>query len=906
MKTSLSNRLCGSAFRFSFAAVLGGLFSAPVSQAQQTNGIQIEIVNDTGIPDSELLFQFVGQTANINTNAPLMTNTPVLPTNAFTSTDGTPGGSGAGSGFGPGMNVPLTTLATNNPVAAPYAIVSPISGNTNNVYSMYVNYVKSGTIYFQYGGQPFNAYLPTNSTVPGENPTAGYPSYSPNRFEYIEMSFLPTNATDMTTPSAADITFVNKFGMPVQLDWYDSVSTNSRNLINSSSVLVPTKDLVQRFRALKLDSAVYGFSDTPSAVTNNGTNVNYPTSFVPGWTGTNAIPDLPIGQSYTNFARILNPYSLYLSASAGVYPYPSLKYYLDSLTNSPFQLNGTAPQNHEWYAGYNVTMSTTNHPTLGDSWVINMAYSGSLPPNLDPSLYGSGNTQYTNTISWVVPYIGASYTIFQASAAASNVYVNGVLDGSLNSVEQWMLGDVQTAITAGYWGGSSSNSANWFITKPFVPPTPYPFALARSTNDGFYNLYASLLYAHTDGYGFTYGERYTPSVLIAPSKGQTLRITLLPDSRLASPVVDVTSVSTNSITMGWSAVPNATQYQINTIRPLNVPAVTVPASQTNYTVSGLTPGLPYTFSVQALATNNGNPIASSYRPVSTATSGSLPTATNAGTIPVGLSVSPLSDPFQRLGNFYFNGTTYSNFNSMASASNLSFMAAVGTNQLPLGVYDTNGQLVWYDWLTFVIGSNSPTTASVSAVQVHANSYPTPNAFLSGTNTNFTISTNAATPSFQIPFSYSPSFPFKPSAPALAGGSNNYTTWISQYYQIPPNSLPTSDPDKDGSSNLTEYLQARNPSASDAAGSQNLVFVANTNAGTLSTNLGTLRFSYRNATTPNELFSSVIWSTNMTNFSSDGLAFMSNAPGGTNFTYPTYQLAPVTNSNIQLQFEAILP
>ncbi|MEI6033078.1 MAG: fibronectin type III domain-containing protein [Verrucomicrobiae bacterium] len=875
-------------------AFTAGLLAAVALQlhAQQTNGILLEVVNDTGIPDSQILFQFTGKTTEKPAS---ITNAAVLPTNAFTSTDQV---------YGSGTNVPLTTLASDNPAGSTYTVVSPTSGNANTVYPMYVSYVQSGQIYFQFGGTPYNNYNNANNT-PSANPTTGYLGYSPNRFEYVEMSFMPTNSTDSTTPSAADMTYVNKFGMPVQLDWYDSTNTNSRALINSSSVLLPTKDLVAAFQALKLSAAVYGFNGNNSTQTSTGTNqVVFPTSLYPRWTGA----DLPTGQSYTNFARVINPYSLYATAAAGTYPYPSLSYYLNSLTNTPFQLNGAAPQGTYWYAGYNVTMSTYSD-TSSAGWKIKMEYGGSVPANLNSSLFGIGKSQYTDTLEWKIPYAGATFTIFEAPSAPSNFYKNGVLNPSPNAVESWMLGDVQTAITAGYWGGTSTNSENWYITKPFVPPAPGPFALARATNDGNYNLFASILYANTDGYGYTYAERFTPSVLIAPCKGQTLRITLLPDSRLAAPQVTTSNITTSSITLNWPAVSGASQYMISTVRPLNVAPVTIP-SATSYTVPSLTAGQPYTFIVQAQATNaaNSNLVSSSYRPVSTSTLGTPTTATNNGTIAVRLSISPLSDPFQRVDSVYFNGTTYPgcNGNGTSGATSVDFMANPGTNQLPIAVYDTNSSPVFFDWLTFVINTNSATTASVTNVAIHGNSYPVPTAFQSGSSGNFVISTNLATPSFQIPFTYSPAFAFTPSQGALTGGTNNYTTWISQYYTTSPEDFPESDHDKDGASNLQEYFQARDPMVPDADGAQTAAYTANTNAGTLAANFGSLSYSFRKSTTPNELVSSALWSSDMTNWQSDGMSFTTNAPGGAGYNCPTYQVSPVTSSNVYLQFEATLP
>lgn len=844
--------------------------------------VKVEIINDTGLPDSQMLFRVVGSNCSPVPGATNGTNAPMNPISDFTTQTETSASKAT--------MLPLTTLS-NTYYQAPYTIVSTDSGNSRPVYSVQMNFVSSGQLVFQYGGNPF---VFTNGLTPSANPTAGAGSNSPFRFDYLEFTIQNTN-----NGGGADLTYVDKMGFPMKLEWM-----RGTNVITSSSSHLTTKGLIQAFQSLGLNPAVYGV----------GTNGNLVGGLAP------SPASLQIGQSYTNFARIIAPYDIFADSCA--FPYPTFAHYLNSLVanGSTYQMNGNSPHGSV-YAGYNISMGTNE-----TGWLVTMQYAGNAPSNNLTTLFGV--PMYTNTITLPIPYNGASYQIAQ-SKGLPPYSVNGVpaTNSPNQGIEEWMIGDVWTALNAGYWGGVSTNSLNWYLQAPVVPG-PGPFGLARSTNggttnDGYYNLYCSLIFAHTDGYSYTYGERFTPNVLASPQNGDTLRVTLLPDERLNSPVVAVptgTNVGSNSITLNWAAIPNATGYKISTIRPLNQPAINIPPAQ-SYTVTNLSPGLPYTFAVQATATNNSNAISSSYRPVSTSTLGPLGSTTNSGSLVlINVPLAGFNDPYYQISKIHFNGNDYFRTNGyLTNGLYPQVRVDSGSQAFPIAVFDTNSQVVFYDWLTFDIAPGVPVSgtnySAISNIVMHGmaggSGFPTANAFHSGTNTNFAIPTNSAVAAFNLPVNYDPNYPFRPSPPAVAGGSNNYANWIAQYYTSSPENFPESDPDGDTSSNVLEYFQARNPSNSDLVGSISSEFTANTNTNTFATNFGSLKYIFQRATAPNELVYSVSWagilSTNMTtNWQSAGLNFASNAPGGPGYNFPTFLMNPVTNSNVFLNLDAILP
>jgi hypothetical protein len=730
--------------------------------------LTIQIVNDSGLADTNVYIMVPGATG-----ATLNPQSLFVDKNTGTAT-----------------SVALSTLATNSWGTS--TIVSPVSGNTNTVYSFQANYITSGGIYFIYN-HPFTF---TNGITPSPAPGGGNGG-SGYRYDYAELSFLGGDVNN-----DVDLTYVDKFGIPLQLEWFHGTNTAPTNLVAGSYVYASTKTLANLF-------ATSGFSNAVFSLTNAGTATG---DITPGWqyaAGTNP---------YASFARIVSPEKA-SGTGASVSPYPGVTNYLNFLSSNPFTLNGASVQGGStvvtvseatytniittnflyYYLGYQTTVVTNN---LG-GWTFTLTYN----PNLVPASYDLADigavsnvtttstpvgtnivvnfpVPYQSTISFLIPdtntTISSSAFIYGAPVG-TNYSVNGTPVTNVThpsySVEAWMIGDVLSAINFGFAGGIyGTNSEQWF--SPKVAWTSYPYGWAQSPpynnpTNGYFNPYAGLMYYNADAYTFAFSERITPDVGLPAESGDVIRITLLPDDRLDSPNVSVPTnlVTSNSITLNWNAIAGATGYQVNMLRPLEMPPTNI--TSTSYTFNGLTAGTPYVMSVQAVGTQNGNPIITPARTISVTTAGDYLPVTNGNLTAVQVSFS-VSDPFYQLGYVSLNGIQLFRTNSVNGAPWLTsngiparWLASAGTNQVPITVYGNNGNVLFNDWFTFTLTSNTVSQYTVSDYVFYGQQTGT-QQILNTTN-QFAVSTNSYNVIFGL--SYVPA-EIRKYAPVLSTSSSN--------------------------------------------------------------------------------------------------------------------------------------
>lgn len=675
-----------SIFTFGFPLLLAGLLlgAARPASAQLT----IQIVNDSGLSDSNIYIMVPGATG-----ATLNPQSLFVDKNSGTNTA-----------------VPLSTLATDG--LGTSTLVSPISGQTDTVYSFQASYITSGGIYFIYD----NPFTFRNGTTPSPAPGGGNGG-SGFRYDYAELSFLGGDVNN-----DVDLTYVDKFGIPLQLEWFHGTNTAATNLIAGSYVYASTKTLANLFAASGFGNAVFGLTNAGAA---NG-------DITPGWQyagGTNP---------YAGFARIVSPEKVN-STGASVSPYPDVASYLNFLTNHPFTLNGYSVQggsvtnNSEpviitnylyYYLGYQTSVATN----LGGGWTFTLTYD----PNLLPANYSltaigavtNGTTativnvplQYTNTIAFTLPdtntTVCASAFIYGAPVG-TNYLVNGAqVTNSTHpsyNVEAWMIGDVLSSLNFGFAGGIyGTNSDQWY--SPKIAWTAYPYGWAQpapynNPTNGFYNPYAALMYYNADAYTFAFSERITPDVGMSVENGDVIRITILPDDRLDSPIpqVETNLTTSSSITLSWNPVAGATGYQVNVLRPLGIAPASTTA--TSHTLNGLMPGAPYVMSVQALGTAHGNPIITPARPITAATTGAA-TTTNGNFVQMQATLDGVVDAFSQLQAAYVNGielTLHPNGQwQTTNNQNAAWMAWQGTNQVVVKIIDQNSNVVFNDWATFVL------------------------------------------------------------------------------------------------------------------------------------------------------------------------------------------------------------
>lgn len=660
---------------FLLAAILMGLIHSASAQ------LTVQIVNDSGLSDSNIFIMVPGATgAQIN-----------------------PKGLFVDKNLGTNTSVPLTTLATNSWGTS--TTVSTISGTTNTVYAFQATTISSGAIYIIYN-HPFTF---TQGVTPSPAPDGGNGG-SGFRYDYAEFSFAPGADNDV------DLTYVDKFGIPLQLEWFQGTNTAATNLVAGSYVYASTKTLASLFGASGFASAVFGLTNAGAA---NG-------NITPGWQYSGG------PGSYTNFARIVSPEKI-SSTGASVAPYPDVANYLNFLTNHPFTLNGYSVQGGSvsatnsgvvyttnflyYYLGYQTSVVTNN----SGGWTFTLTYNPSLVPTnynlvaMGATTNGSTATnvnipvQYTNTITFTAPNTNTApnASVFIYGAPTGTYYstngtpVTNSAHASYN-VEVWMIGDVLSAINFGFAGGIyGDNSDVWF--SPNVAWTSYPYGWAQpapynNPTNGYYNPYAALMYYNADAYTFAFSERITPDVGMGVNNGDTIRITILPDDRLDSPipVVQTNLTTTSSITLSWNPVAGATGYQVNVLRPLGIPPATTTA--TSHTLNGLLPGAPYVLSVQATGMANGHPVITPARPIVATTAGNN-TTTNGDLITIAAALTGVSDSFSRLQTAAING-----LNVSPNGATVAWTAWQGTNQVVVKLLDQNANIVFDDWATFVLSS----------------------------------------------------------------------------------------------------------------------------------------------------------------------------------------------------------
>ncbi len=446
---------------------------------------------------------------------------------------------------------------------------SPNSGQQRPVYTFSMSSVSSGNLYFSYKSP---VTYPTAPTV-----TAKY------RFQSLEFSY--SNAIS----SNGDLTSIDFYGIPLELQTFAPGDTTFQYALDRVSYYTSTASLLKAFTAVDANLR-FAFMRTDGA------------------------PFNPATDSFADFARIVGPNQL---AAPGTSP-------VQWPASAPTGYTGAwpHPQGSPWpygsFADYLDSLVAAHYTFVeSDNAVISaytFYYTGSIAGNRTTgytiTLIGGNREDPTITLS-LPPQDAAKggfdFAIYGVPQNCRTLQVSGMTctDANVasltNSVYGWIQADVISALNFGYMNGVA-DASNGGVGQSSVwyglPPVQFPFGQARATSDGYYNAWAALMYNHSDAYGFAFSDRRgRPSPDITFPVGGTLRIWILPDKRLDTPLPKVIGFDSQSISLSWPVVADADHYVVTWSPPYTTNSQTVAqppagAGLASYQITGLAAGTP--------------------------------------------------------------------------------------------------------------------------------------------------------------------------------------------------------------------------------------------------------------------------------------------------------------------------
>lgn len=755
-------------------------------------GLTVQLVNDSGLPDSEVYAMLIGQ--------------PVA-SGGFISVNGIAVANG-----GIVNNPAVESQAVSTLGSAGFSIVSTFSGRTLPVYQFTINSIASGAFLVSYQ---------TNISYSNSNPS---PITSNFRFDQCELTF------DPSIVSVANLTSIDAYAVPMQLEVFATAGEKFPNA--RRTYYTSTEGLIAKFGSLGCSNAFYARGSSGPV----------------RWTPSSGFGD---------FIRILGPGKLSSNNKSGSpSPFPSFTNYLASLLPTPstgyqFTVSGNANGSTYDYSGvvvsdnnsgYKINLTGTTSPVPPSPIPANANMSVNLPNGNAP-----GAAQTVNFDSFIYGAVldGSSFSVAGLSASFINTNANMVYGA--------IARDVLSAINFGYLNGrDGSSGAAWYGN----PPTQYPFGLARVTNDGFYNPWAAVFYNESDAYGFAFSDRSGPSPAVSLKDNQILRITILPDRRLDSPKVTVTTTNSTSLVLKWPAVPGATGYELEVLSHGGFPPKTIPATPTNvtYTLSGLQPGTPYTFAVSATGTANGKPVRSPAITHLASTSGALVPVHVSGGVQFNVSFSWAQNvPTGATATINGFVLTYdpSKQQWLNNGANASLSGVIGTNEYVVTVQDPAAGVIFANIMT------ASFTGSPSSFEVGLR-------HLVGSPQILTEASNTGVPP------YSPSNPLTLGIPFVPDPTKAYTRvlfpaktyaeWIAGYPDV-VNPDAGADPDLDGAISFLEYFRGSDPDHPDTSDFDRIGYDDTS-----------VLFSYKKSLVTLGITEQVEWSADLNTWSTEGLTY----------------------------------
>ena len=614
--------------------------------------LTVQVVNDSGNDDSAVFLLLTGASVAVSGNVQWLQ----LP-------QPNPGSATAGA---------LSALTQNG------TTVSPYTGQTLPVYEFTVDTLSSGRLLVSLG-----------TAITYDNNAAPTATSQAMRWDKIEFGY---------PASGADLTSIDFFGIPLQFDYLD----DDGNVLVSMSYYTSTPTLLSSLYALSPSTMADAFQQV------SGGNATF------GWN--------PTTDSLSDFLRVIGPQT-FTGDGGSPAPYPSFAGYLAALeqAGTTFTISGVGGVGSPAPANNSVAYQYTGTVVSDGSGGYLVAFTGTttaVAPNTDDGPYGLYTDSSGTTTAAQLPAnlpvtlaltaatldndiygaVATAFTVGQSSNDKDPGYIApDLVPYTANSAYANLAGDFIAGLNFGYPGGTDgANSAVWYGN----PPTPYPFAGARATNDGFYNPFAAVLYNQSDAYGFPFSDRNgRPSPFVwQPASSSTLRITILNDQRLDAPQVTVTQPADSLVTLTWPAVnvpPGATLtgYELDISPPLSGWDTHVPPDTLTVTAGGLAAGTTYTFTLTAQGTAAGGETISSRSTVVTATTGGTAVSPSGPySFDIALTWTSTAPPPSG-ATFSVDGVTFTPTVGTTGGTNAVVSGSAGENVLPLLI--TNGSETIY-------------------------------------------------------------------------------------------------------------------------------------------------------------------------------------------------------------------
>ena len=615
------------------------------------NNVHVELVNDT---DQEMFVLFdTPKDSGSATGIDLLKN--------------------SGSAGATATGVSLKSLWPEGKKNQP-TVRSLYTGKTRLIYPFTLDDVDSGRLTF--------SYATAASIINGKSPTAA----ANLRYDKLEITYLSD-----TKSGGGNLTAIDFFAIPLQVEvihWGETVP----DPLQTKSFYASTPTILKGLKNLAPGSMGPAFKDL------SGGEFQFP---------------IRNPFDLSTFARVLSPNTIAASVASGSpAPYPSFGGYLDHLVGKSYTLNGTQYGGYKYTAKFerlkdgsyrvHCTGKTTTAPA--SPLPANAAVTLHLPKDrLDFFIYAEVANRSSYSIEGF-PFVDTTNSTAQDKVKLANASPYGAI-----------VGDIQAALNFGYLGGRYDSSVGHPDTKQDIDayyssvllPYAYPYGGARIQNDGFYNPYAGLFYYLSDAYGHPFSDRLAAaSPLYSLQAGDTVRITILNDHRLDTPLVTVAAAEKTSLQLKWPRIPGATGYIMilspepgKSIGPLSTQDKPIQS----HTITDLTPGTSYLVSVIATGKNDSEVITSAALPVQGVTLADATAINDDGakgpdqpSFKVSLSLTP-----------NFSAMTYKlNGQAVDFGADASVYGKIGTNILNLSILDADKTTV-YQGTYFVTLKNAP-------------------------------------------------------------------------------------------------------------------------------------------------------------------------------------------------------